>query len=181
MTFLTLSGPNAAGDNRNRLGSGQSNLVYRSTGLWLFFSHFGKIKLFCSCGGYMWGKTVVGLGRRTVARFILPSWLGHDDHAGQRPVHHNSSWRNVCPGFAWSAVLTSGLYRFAGRTLRRPTSITFLLHSTSPLQSSQTDQHNWCCVKTFLPAIFLFLFPPLTIFFSLLLIFDIGASVRLTQ
>ena len=78
---------------------------------------------------------------------------------------HNSSWRNVCPGFAWSAVLTSGLYRFAGRTLRRPTSITFLLHSTSPLQSSQTDQHNWCCVKTFLPALFLFLFPPFTIFF----------------
>lgn len=79
---------------------------------------------------------------------------------------HNSSWRNVCPGFArWAAVLTSGLYRFAGRTLRRPAaSITFSSSLNSePLQSSQTDQHNWCCVwKHF--SLFLFLFPPFTIF-----------------
>ena len=141
-------------------------MVYRSTGLWLFFSHFGKIKLFCSCGGYMWGKTVVGLGRRTVARFILPSWLGHDDHGGQRPVHHNSSWRNVCPGFAWSAVLTSGLYRFAGRTLRRPDQHHFSssLNFTSSIISNRPTQLVLLCENISPKTIFLFPFPPFTIF-----------------
>ena len=118
------------------------------------------------CGGHMWGVRLWWVrwspsGLQS-SFFVLGSGMMMIMVVKDQSPDHNSSWRNVCPGFArWAAVLTSGLYRFAGRTLRRPASITFSSSLNSePLQSSQTDQHNWCCVGTFL-----FLFPPFTIFF----------------